>query len=528
MLNQIVVLFALAMLLPFFQNCQPVMKFGAQDSNNTNSVASGRMNGGNGDGYGGKTGRVTFFVKANDVEVSVKELLRNENLTQIQISPNLPQGLNLNSSSGVISGTPVAVTSAYLPFEVSAKDQDGESVNASIELGVGYIYTVNPNIDGLGQPDANLDDHVCADANGRCSLQAALDQAAANPVKTRIILGEKTYLLGAKGISSPASFELVGQGIGKTVLNGEDKQQVMYLWGPDVSIKSLTVTHGKSGESNFGAGIRFNRYGGNTLGQLEIDQVEISYNAAGGTKQCGGGGMFAEFSKLTITRSKVHHNDGNVTGTCKAGGGGLNLTLGKALIQDTTINDNSSGSGAGIAYVGGELVFERSSLANNHAKGNGAGINFEMGGLATISASSFVGNVSEAGAGGGIFWLPAMDDRIDLTIDEVTFSKNSASEGAALYSGLSQCLPWYSDLYINDSTFAENIATAAGGGAIQTYNRCRINFANSIFTNNSSQNCTYSKTPDDGYAEVISQGSNRDSGNTCLVSPAPSDLVNTN
>lgn len=513
------------MLVVFFQNCHPSARFSSLNDQQR-LLRAGVIGGGNGDGYGGKLGLFSFYQGASDVKVDLASLLKQyhnlEGVSQFAVTTPLPSGLSLDSTTGVISGTPTETSNGYLTFNFTSLNSASQTVHFSIDLGVGYVYVVNPIVEGLGNPDNNLTDFICADKNGLCSLQAALDQAAANSVKSRIVVPTKTYVFTTKGIISSANFELLGQGIGKTELSGGDQQQVMSLSGKNVTLRNLSITHGKLADPEFGAGIKYFK----PFGQLEIQNVELAFNDASATSMNGGGGIYFYGDRLIMADSHVHHNKGGGFSGSNIGGGGIYLASGfGTTIERTIIEDNSAPYGAGVyVYLANMTMFVHVTFARNIALDSGGGIWSGTGEPAIIRQSAFIGNRATISEGGAIVWSPATQGK--LYIENTTFSQNQASQGGAISTDKFICQNSFYPVSLMNVTFAENLATTAGGGgALRMRDYCRLDLINTIITNNGPESCNLNGITDK--ANVTSLGYNIDSANSCLLGSGTGDLVNT-
>jgi hypothetical protein len=127
-----------------------------------------------------------------------------------------------------------------------------------------------------------------------------------------------------------------------------------------------------------------------------------------------------------------------------------------------TVNNStfSNNSGDGIDNYIGTLTVNNSTF-NNNATG------ISNNGTATVNNSIFHGNAS-LGFGGGI----SNDNQ--LTVNDSTFSNNSADYGGAIYNS------W--QLTVNNSTFSDNSASHGGGIYNDLYTQLTVN--NSTFSNN--------------------------------------------
>lgn len=470
----------LSTLLLAFQNCQGLKFIDLNSLSGHSSSPSGSTD--HGQGYGGKP-TVTFYANASDVSFSAAIYLAGG--VAYKIDPALPVGLTIDSSSGLISGTPTVNTADYQMYTIAATTASGSQLQLQILLGVGLVYTVDASVDGLGLPDANLADHLCLDANGVCSLQAALDQAAANTVKTRIILPNKSYLIGSAPIDSGASFELVGAGQGNTILDGQNLKRVAKLSGSDVSLKNLSVVRGIVADPDYGGGISFS----NLQGRLQLDSVEISFSTAS-TAMMGGGGLFFTGKSLLINNSHIHDNVGPAGGA-SSGGGGIYIDEGVVLIQNSLVENNTSGYGGAGFYTRNatSIDFDHVTFLKNIAQYEGGAINNSYGQSMTVSQSTFTDNQSIHSEGGAIYIEPRA--AVNLVIQSSSFSNNQAQKGGAISTGLYACPIISNSLQLHQLTFSNNISVVAnGGGAISVPDKCHADIDNSIINANGSNSCS--------------------------------------
>lgn len=162
----------------------------------------------------------------------------------------------------------------------------------------------------------------------------------------------------------------------------------------------------------------------------------------------GGGAIYSSGGSVTITRCNFTRNT-----AYGAWGGGAITTAGPLFVTDSTFTENQapSGNGGGAIYaVGGPVVLRQTSFVENSASNHGGAIytgGDAMATMATISESSFIGNVAKGGSGGAISLAASAIAHVNGT----TFVSNTAaSDGGAI-----RCGP-KSTLMSNQSTFAKN------------------------------------------------------------------------
>lgn len=119
---------ALLLVLGAMQNCSKTQFRSTDNSQKTDHVYNTEA-GGNGGAYDGKV--VTFFVNRSDVEYQVA---LPGTIVDYSIAPSLPQGLSLNPLTGLISGTPTAV-SPYTLYTVTAS-RPTDFVTLNVVIGV--------------------------------------------------------------------------------------------------------------------------------------------------------------------------------------------------------------------------------------------------------------------------------------------------------------------------------------------------------------------------------------------------------
>jgi hypothetical protein len=131
-------------------------------------------------------------------------------------------------------------------------------------------------------------------------------------------------------------------------------------------------------------------------GLVVLDAVAVNNNEANGADSRGGGVCNSSGTVIIKNDSKITLNRAT-----KFGGGLFNDTGSSMSIDATSINDNQSANGAGIANVSnlarGALEITNSTLSTNTASAKGGAI--YQGGKMTIRNSTGVGNKAMEGAG---------------------------------------------------------------------------------------------------------------------------------
>jgi hypothetical protein len=260
-------------------------------------------------------------------------------------------------------------------------------------------FTVDATDDAV---DAALDG-VCADALGRCTLRAAVQEANDTLAEEDTIhLPAGTYLLSLIGpgedlaatgdLDVTAPLTLDGAGAETTIIRGK-KDRVLDVLAAEVLVTDVTITKGKLGKKG-DMGDDFNGGGIRNAGILELQNVVVTRN-----KASDDGGGIANFDpgmltleNVTVSRNKSGDDAGGLdidggmvelVGVTLSGnkakdeGGGMEGE-GGALVEATnvTLSGNKAALGGGANFEqGAEVLFVNVTLTRNKAKGEGGGLN---------------------------------------------------------------------------------------------------------------------------------------------------------
>jgi len=249
--------------------------------------------------------------------------------------------------------------------------------------------------------DADVLDGRCEDANGRCSLRAAIMQASEIPATNEIVLGAGTHTLSLTtevGMDDGTAGDL-------------DIKHYVIIRG---SSTDSTLIDGNSIDRVFDMGpLKF------VLGEPTLHYVSISdLSIRGGLADSGG----AIRTRQPFQISHLTFENNNATnGT----GGAIECTFSCRLeIQDSSFNMNSaSGSGGAIFHNANDnLHINRSTFFQNVASIGGA---IET--TSTVHAINSTFSANEAGSSGALFANRAV-------LEHVTLADNVASgDTGAMY-----------------------------------------------------------------------------------------------
>ena len=345
-------------------------------------------------------------------------------------------------------------------------------------------FTVDTTVDAH---DTHPGDGICADAAGRCTLRAALEEAAASPPGStvRITAPAGTYdlTLGSLTLgsaSAPMNITVDGAGAASTVVAATGEFRVMAVTPHATGLlENMEITGGKAGPNSYGGGIY-------SQGVLTLSHDSLMGNTAG-----AGGGVGNAGGTLAVTSSTIENNNGGQFGGGGVQNGGPRNVPGTVVVRSSTITGNvTSNEGGGIfsgqnghpavagqaaaaprrrcapsrcaapwaaAAAGLVLHVINSTVSGNRGSNGGGGIAAED--IATLTGSRVDNNSAGAAIGGGVFNVG--------TVTGSTISGNTADTGGAVedFPGLS--------MTITDSTLDGNHA-AANGGALDVIQQITV------------------------------------------------------
>lgn len=319
-------------------------------------------------------------------------------------------------------------------------------------------FTVNTTADTV---DANPGDGICADAQGLCSLRAAVMEANAITGNDTIMVPAGTFTLqipnnglyNASGghLDINDGLTIVGAGQNSTIIqagttstNGIDKvfsiaaPALSGALGPSfaTSLSNMTIQFGMNTDINdpFGGAFDWDA-GANGTGTISITSCTIQNNSAVSTQATfndGGGAFFSNEAgftgTVTISSSTIQGN------TAQDGGGGIfigqlvPLTVSNTQILSNKALGGGAQQGGGLAIFGpsgaSQSAIHNSTISGNQAGSQGGGI-YATAGLLIDQGTVITGNTSSQ-TGGGLWTAPTNET---TTITTATITSNSAPGG---------------------------------------------------------------------------------------------------
>jgi hypothetical protein len=300
-------------------------------------------------------------------------------VTRFTATPALPAGLQLDPTTGVISGTPTASLDNGTVTVTATGLQSSVSVVLTVTTLPGYIIDVA----GDGADDDTGTDATCMSTpSGGCTLRAAFQTANRRTGKQLLVLGAQTYALGSALEAVANDIEVAGAGASVTRLHPPAVHPgyglftiaaAHHLWVKDLAADEF-------GNAN---GAVFNV----TAGALTVDHATFTNNASGGS---GGvlfinGGATAELTDSTFTSNQSFGGNG-WGGVIDGEGTNTQVRVSRCY---ATLNSTPWGSFAHITS-GTTLLLENSTLYNNTSTISGTLAT--PGGVYTLINDTIVGN----------------------------------------------------------------------------------------------------------------------------------------
>ncbi|MCH8043294.1 MAG: hypothetical protein IID44_06205 [Planctomycetes bacterium] len=257
-----------------------------------------------------------------------------------------------------------------------------------------------------------------------------------------------------------------GPGADRLTIDANERSRVFKIFDEDertnirVEIASLTITGGRVGDNELGAGIL-------NLEDLTVTDSIISGNTAG-----AGGGISDDFryfrsASLAVINSTISGN--------RALGGGGGILLGgahfdSALVEivNSTISDNTASQGGGIFIsnygYGVSVNVTNSTILGNTSDGRGGGIlAFSDLGVVEVNVTdSTISDNTSGGRGGGGIYAYSEEARAIVNVTDSTISDNSSSGSGGGILAFSD--RGFVNVRVANSTISGNTAGINGGG----------------------------------------------------------------
>ena len=236
-----------------------------------------------------------------------------------------------------------------------------------------------------------------------------------------------------------------------------------------------------------------------------------------------GAAIRATNSTVTIQRSSFSQNQA-ITGSLSGTGGAIHIDGGSLVLDESTLLDNTAGFGGAMTLLDAQTTISNSTISENNVNQRGGAISisnqpnnplnasFEMI-ASTVNANTATNASSPVSASGGAIAASTGSAGMSISIVASTLSNNDASRGGAIdardveltitnstLSGNSAILNdggginmTSGAITLSNTTITENSAATRGGGVLLGF-QLISNFYNSLFANNSNNDCEIAST----------------------------------
>ena len=301
--------------------------------------------------------------------------------------------------------------------------------------------------------DADLDDGLCADADGACTLRAAVEQTNALEGHDTIVVPAGVYTLTLAGAGDDdngggdldvlGNLTLTGAGAEATVIDANWADRALHLQaGHVLTVTGMTV---RNGQATGGDGEHGGRGGGilNEGGTMFLSDVVLRGNTAAARypDDGAGGAIYNLNGTLTLSYTLLEDNDAIEDDGGDALGGGVYNDGGRLFVYESAFLGNVSSAGRGFIASGGavynangRVVVDGAYFALNSAQAwetaSGGAVR-NAGGTMTMTASTLRSNRSynmDSTDGGGSYGGGLVNDAgSSLHLENGTLSENAAS-----------------------------------------------------------------------------------------------------
>lgn len=393
-------------------------------------------------------------------------------LATYSVSPSLPDGLSLNTSTGEITGTPSS-TSASTTYTVTQSRYDGSTKTTDLDIEVLDGFRVNSTED-VGEDLADEGNGVCfaatAVGTNKCTLRGAIEEANAL-AGTQIIYFSGLITLTGSEIVISDDIVITGDDESTSILDADASDRVFTNSNSiDITLQHMTLQNANPADNDHGGGLEM--LGG---GNLYISNVTFKDNNCDvGEDACA---IHAEsLTTYEIEYSTFDNNNANWDAAIW-----FNNSSG-SMKYVTFVNNSSLQESGAVTFTNGTHTIDYAHFENNSAVLEGGAVKVSNTAVVTIRNSSFEGNSS--GVSGGAIFHEDNSNGGFVDIFSSSFVGNRATAASA--SGAAITIKDTGIVNVYNGAFIDNIADD-NGGAIHAFNTSTISVTNSYFRENFNQ-----------------------------------------
>jgi CSLREA domain-containing protein len=299
----------------------------------------------------------------------------------------------------------------------------------SICLGLGIFTSANAaliSVNSVGDEITN---------NGNCSLREAVQSANDDSAVDGCAMGSGsdviqipagTFSLALGEIVLSDAVRITGQGIGQTIIDGQDTSRIFSVDDSDnaqfatVTLERMTLQNART--TTPGAAIRSRE-------ALTIKDMRLEGNIAS-----SGGGLAQIDGPLTIDRALFIDNEGTRTSGCctsNVGAGAVEVTSGDdaTVISHSALVSNRAGQyGGAMWYDGGPLTMSFTTIGDNYARSGIGGALFTSMSRVDIDLSYVtVYNNEGRSFNGGLYSWSGGGSGVDINLQHTIITQNITS-----------------------------------------------------------------------------------------------------
>ncbi|WGK94383.1 MULTISPECIES: putative Ig domain-containing protein [Flavobacterium] len=409
-------------------------------------------------GFGSKTANLTIEVKNVIPQFSYanRNLLTNTSATLTPttngfvgtyvISPNLPAGLNLNTSTGAISGTPIG-SSTLTTYTVTATNAIGTrtaSFDLSVSAVIGISY-VQPRTYLKNSSVVNLVPTVVTSSTATFTINPSLPSGLSFNSSTGAITGTPS------ATQTPTSYTITGtnaQGSASTTVVLTVGEFALDNLGYSASDPKPKVAYSlrKLSSDYDGPAIKVRRSSDDFI-------MDIGFDASGNLNQTSLRDFVGSSDAYIVTWYDQSGNNKDATNLIPANqpriasGGVIDVFNGKPVIKTTTSSQ----------YLDFSIAISNSLLTTNFVAGN----TLASGKLVSLSSSIGVDEVSSSGFVGLSIGGSLTSTRVYLSRASIDVNSDKQYSGTSIYDGSNSTI--YANGIVGTSSAITNAFAISAG-----------------------------------------------------------------